>query len=289
MKNTKFLLMVATVGLALSSGLSHAQEHDSSPAPVAASPEQVEAAKQGVKNFFGGVLNFGTSAANVATSAVNAVVQSEPVRGVTKAATETYKQATDTDIGRQATGAVRTVTDQAGNVYRQVSANEPVQTITDKAGNVYRKVNANEPITNLKAGVSNTVNGITQSETAQHLSNAAGNVAGAAKSVVGAGVNKLQDAKGSIDNYANQALAAKGLNANSSEEEKKAAIGEANLNAMTNFFGKLRDTVTQKIDAVTPATEPIAQVVNPTNVTRNIQEIREQARPKVSDQKHNYK
>ena len=227
MKQTpKFLMMLATAGLALSMA-AHAEEN-----PSQNYNQGTNAAVEGAKDLLGKTFNFGRSA-------FSALSNSEPVKQVKDAVFSTGSAVYNSEEAQKIKGV-------ASDAYNS----NPVQSIKTGAGNV-----------------------------------------------ISAGKDKVNDISRGVNDYKQNALATRGVTESSSEEDKKAAYGDANGEAVKSFFGNLLNktkAVTQEVATTvqnaTAPTDPIGEiaksekvqnvvVASPEEAMKNAQNLRIKHKP----------
>ena len=131
-----------------------------------------------------------------------------------------------------------------------------------------------EPVKQVKGAV--TGSAVYNSEGAQKIkgvasdaynSNPVQSIKTGAGNVISAGKDKVNDINQGVKDYKQNALATRGVTESSSEEDKKAAYGDANGEAVKSFFGNLLNKtkavtheVATTVQNATAPTDPIGEI-----------------------------
>ena len=105
-----------------------------------------------------------------------------------------------------------------------------------------------------------------------------------ASNVISAGKDKVNDMSQGVNDYKQNALATRGLQESSSEEDKKAAYGDANGEAVKSFFGNLLNKtkavtheVATTVQNATAPTDPIGEIAKSEKFQNAVVASQEQA------------
>jgi hypothetical protein len=271
-KTPKFLMMLATAGLAFSMA-AHAEDNPNQTQSY--NNQTPNAAVESAKDLLGKTFSFGKSA-------FSAVVNSEPAQQVKGAVVSTGSAVYNSEGAQKIKGV-------ASDAYNSAPVQQVKGAVVSTGSAVYNSEGAQK----IKGVASDAYH----SAPVQSIKTGAGNV-------ISAGKDKVNDMAQGVTEYKQNALAARGVNENSSEEEKKAAYGEANGEAVKSFFGNLLNktkAVTNEVaTTVQNATAPTDQigeiaksekvqnavVASPEQAMKNVQSIR--TKDKAPSQKPKY-